>query len=129
MNDIINTDLTNREYGQSADGIAQLSTGYEADQKVVNALNEAEKKMTKFIPKDWNCSTYSKYGINQSGANVLGVEKVTEKISAVTPNYLFKDTKRLNNATVLRDPGASINTPFASPGTSLFKDKFRNKWK
>lgn len=83
--------------------------------------------MIQFIPKDWNCSTYSKYGINQSGANISGVEKITENMSAVTPNYLFKDTKALNNATVLKDPGTNVNRPFVSPGGSLFKDKLRNK--
>lgn len=44
MNDIMNTDPTNREYGQNADGIVQLSTSYKVDQKVVSTLNDAEKK-------------------------------------------------------------------------------------
>lgn len=113
LDDAINNDVTNLfTYGEPADGLIKLETNYNTDQNVNKSLNEFEQKRTIFSPERWNCSTYVKDGINASGANVSREEPIIPGVTAVTPNRLFRDTKLLKNASVLKEPNVDLNTPW-----------------
>jgi len=59
-----------------------------------------------------NCSTFVREGIRvATDQNVKGEESYLG-ISYVTPNRLFKDTEKLRNTTVIKNPGEKTNFEF-----------------
>jgi hypothetical protein len=60
-----------------------------------------------------NCSDFAKTGINATNPDkkVNGQEMIFGRFST-TPNQLFKETAKLENATILKDPGKSVENSF-----------------
>lgn len=63
-----------------------------------------------------NCSDMAKVGVKNSGQGKkfgIGKENVFFIKTFTTPNKLFNDSKRMNNATILLDPDEKTNYSFS----------------
>ena len=60
-----------------------------------------------------NCSDYVETALETMVGMQLPVdEKLSSKISATTPNQVYKAAVNLNNGKVLKDPGNKVNNGF-----------------
>ena len=87
------------------DGILRISTCYEKDCEVMKNINNEINANKGYKGMSRNCSTFVREGIRvATNQNVKGEESYLGN-SYVTPNRLFKDTEKLGNTTVIKNPG------------------------
>ena len=96
----------------SPDGILRISTSYEIDCEVMKNISYEVNANKGYKGMSRNCSTFVREGIRvATNQNVKGEESYLGN-SYVTPNRLFKDTEKLENTTVIKNPGKKTNFEF-----------------
>ena len=96
----------------SPDGILRISTCYEKDCEVKKNINNEVNANKGYKGMSRNCSTFVREGIRvATNQNVKGEESYLGN-SYVTPNRLFKDTEKLGNTTVIKNPGEKTDCEF-----------------
>ena len=96
----------------SPDGILRISTSYEIDCEVMKNISYEVNANKGYKGMSRNCSTFVREGIRvATNQNVKGEESYLGN-SYVTPNRLFKDTEKLGNTTVIKNPGEKTNFEF-----------------
>jgi RHS repeat-associated protein len=127
LDQLKNTDVTGSE-GYAADGLIQLKTTEMNDFIVKAGLDAHEKYNPNYNGLTNNCSDLCEVGIEYSAGKQLPVdEKLTDKVSATTPNQLYKATKALPNATVIKDPGTKVDNGFLKAVSNGKEDKAQKK--
>lgn len=127
LDDLKNTDVTGSE-GYAPDGVIQLTTDKATDDIVNTALESAKSNGVNYNGVDNNCSDFAKEGVLYAAPSGESVGQTTEKIgnkNVTTPNQLYKATKGLSNATVVKDAGNKVNNSFIN-GVSAGSEKRRN---
>ncbi len=127
---VMNTDVTGSE-GYAPDGVVSLGTDFQTDQNVMNTMESTRQDNKDYNGYYWNCSTFAREGVNSAAQStgqygVSGVEIVGGKFS-VTPNQLYNETRGLQNATVLKDPGNKVNHSFIEGVRGKTAEKMVNK--
>ena len=93
----------------SPDGILRISTSYEIDCEVMKNISYEVNANKGYKGMSRNCSTFVREGIRvATNQNVKGEESYLGN-SYVTPNRVFKDTEKLGNTTVIKNPGEKTN--------------------
>ncbi|MET3012595.1 hypothetical protein [Flavobacterium psychrophilum] len=127
LDQLKNTDVTGSE-GYAADGVIKLDTDQLTDYGVNLALENYQTNNTEYNGLSNNCSDFAEAGVEFSACKQLNVnEKLTDNVSATTPNKLYKATKALPNATVVKDPGKKVNQGFIEAVAKGKEDKARKK--
>ncbi len=112
VDDLKKTDVTGAE-GYAPDGVVKLSTSYATDQKTVEALEKFKVAHDKYNGVRCNCSDLAEEGIETAAGKQLDVDESIMLIyESTTPNKLFKETAKLPNASVLKDPGDKVDNTF-----------------
>ncbi len=98
------------------DGAIRFATTKEIDDATKDKFSSfMEKKI--YNGEKRNCSDMAKVGVNNSGKGGKKKDKVGQESffgrSFTTPNRLFKDSKKMNNASIIKDPGKKVNGSFA----------------
>ena len=112
--DILNKDITEAE-GIVADGVVKIATDFNTDQNVQNALDSYESKHPNYNAFTNNCSDYAEVALETVAGKQLAVdEKISSKVTATTPNQLYKASKTIKNkpVTVLVNPKEKVNNGF-----------------
>ncbi len=113
---LFNSDVSNCDEGRAADGIIGLGTDYKADANVKHTMNYLKGYDQDYNGITNNCSDYAQAGVQAAtGARINADEKVSilyKSATLTTPNQLYKQTRGLKNATVLKNPGNAVNNTF-----------------
>lgn len=125
---LFNIDVSNCGEGKAADGIVGISTGYTQDQQVKSTMNSIANVDKDYNGMSNNCSDYALAGVRAAGGSkVNGSEMISapeilksiifqrpvyKTFIATTPNQLYKQTRTLQNAVVLKNPGTLVNNSF-----------------
>jgi len=114
VSDIINTDVTGSE-GYSPQGVIKLESTRQEDAKTVQALKDFKNNNPSYNGVSCNCSDFVEKGVETAIGRDLNVnESILGIYNSTTPNKLFKETKKLPNATVLKDPGDKVDNDFTN---------------
>ena len=114
LDDLMNKDVTGAE-GRPADGIIQLTTDVHKDNAVKEELSQFESDNGLYNGARCNCSDYVDAGIITAAPAGLSSFDSQEQIGSdrvTTPHQLFKATRGLSNATVIKDPGTQVEKGF-----------------
>ena len=113
---LFNSDVSNCGEKRSAEGIIGLGTDYKKDLEVKHTMNYLRGFDQDYNGVSNNCSDYAKAGVQTaSGTQVNADEKVSGIFSSrnvTTPNQLYNQTRGLQNAVVLKNPGNAVNNSF-----------------
>ena len=129
MSELLNTDVTYSERRQ-ADGVIKISSTYESDQRIHKTLDTYEDEHVSYNSLTNNCSDYAEVALEEAANKQLPVdEKLSSRVSATTPNQLFKAAKTIKGNKVLKDPGNLIEDSFirAVTGGELKQNKAEDK--
>ena len=106
---------------------------YTTDQAVLQSLDSFQAANPNYNGISCNCSDFAEKGIEMAAGRRLSVDERVDSSAkssspspftgkngittlvpeyATTPNQLFKATRGLSNATVIKDPGDKINRSF-----------------
>ena len=112
MSEILNTDITRSE-NRKPDGIVMILSDYDIDQKTQRKLDVYESKKTSYNALTNNCSDYAEAALEETLHQELPVdEKLSSKVTATTPNKLFKALIKIRGNILIKDPGNKINESF-----------------
>lgn len=128
LDELLNTDITRSE-NRNPDGGIRLETDYATDQAVMNSLDQFQSGHPNYNGMRCNCSDFAEQAIETAAGRQLSVDEqimsrviyvpggfrgrtYNEPVNATTPNQLFKATRALPNATVIKDPGDKVNHSF-----------------
>ena len=88
--------------GEEVDGILQINADYKTTNSLSNAFEEDLYNDEYYNGTDNNCSNYAKHGVTKVPGfeSVSGMERIDHPRSkrtrySITPNFLFKDTKKV----------------------------------
>lgn len=114
---LFNTDVSTCGEDRPAEGIVGIGTDYAADQKVNFTMKVIAGVNTDYNGATNNCTDYAQSGVQAAtGARINADETIPRvtfgSFTATTPNQLFKQTRTLQNATVLKNPGDLVNKKY-----------------
>jgi hypothetical protein len=80
----------------------------------MNAISKVNKD---YNGATYNCTDYAQSGVLAATSARINANKIIERITfgsfkETTPNRLFKQTRKLQNAKVLKDPGNLVNKKY-----------------
>lgn len=107
---LIDTDPS-RNKDKIPDGVIEFSNEFEQDNKTKIKLEKFMTSSDKYNGKSRNCSDMASVGVEGSTGKKMGKENCFG-IICTTPNQLFNDSKKENNAKILKNPGDKINYKF-----------------
>ena len=126
--ELFNSDVSNCGEGNAADGIIGIGSGFAVDQQVKSTMNSIANADKDYNGISNNCSDYALAGVRAAGGSqVNGRESITtpeilksilyqrpivKSFISTTPNQLFKQTRAIQNAVVLKNPYNLINNSF-----------------
>jgi len=113
---LFNSDVSNCGENRAAEGIIGLGTDYKKDVAVKNTMNLYIGSNLEYNGISNNCTDFVKSGVQAaSGTWINADEKVSGIFSSryvTTPNQLYNQTRGLQNAVVLKNPGNAVNNSF-----------------
>ena len=95
------------------DGIIEINSDYNHDNETKKHMESEMRSNKGYRGRSRNCSTFAREGVKKAtGKDVSGEERSLLIFNYVTPNKLFKDTKKLENTKVLKDPEGKEENSF-----------------
>ena len=112
LDQLLTEDVSGEEE-RPCDGLILFTTDFDLDAKVQQSLDDFEESNPSYNGLKVNCSDYVEAALETMVGMQLPVdEKLSSKISATTPNQVYKAAVNLNNGKVLKDPGNKVNAGF-----------------
>ena len=112
LNQFLTEDVSGGEE-RPCDGLILFTTDFDLDAKIQQCLNDFEESNPSYNGLKVNCSDYVEAVLESMVGKQLPVdEKLSSKISATTPNQVYRSAVNLNNGKVLKDPGNKVNNGF-----------------
>lgn len=110
--DLTDTDVSQGE-NRPADGVIKFTTSEATDSQVVKDLENFVKANANYNGKKCNCSDYAKEGVKRaSGNQQIDASESILFSKSTTPNKLYKEAMKQNNATVIKDLGKKVDNTF-----------------
>jgi hypothetical protein len=109
---LLNSDVSGGEDKRSADGVIKIVSDYEQDMQVHEEMKTFKKKHPFYNGRECNCSDYAEAGIESVVSTDIDADEEILWQESTTPNQLFKATKGLLNAEVVKDPGIKVDNTF-----------------
>ena len=95
------------------DGIIEINSDYNHDNETKKHMESEMQSNKGYRGRSRNCSTFAREGVKKAtGKDVSGEERSLLIFNYVTPNKLFKDTRKLENTKVLKDPEGKEENSF-----------------
>jgi RHS repeat-associated protein len=98
--------------GYAPEGVIRLTTDFETDANVEGALTSFSESNSSYNGLQCNCSDFAETGVEAAIGRAVGSEETIGGQKVTTPNQLFKSTRNLPNATVLKNPGSKVDQSF-----------------
>ena len=113
LDQLFKEDVSDGEDNRPCDGLIMFTTDYELDTKIQQGLNDFEESNPLYNGIKVNCSDYVEAALETMVGRQLPVdEKLSSKISATTPNQVYKTASTLEKRNILKDPGKKVKNGF-----------------
>jgi RHS repeat-associated protein len=130
LDDLKNTDLTGGSEGAPPDGLIQIETDLSTDLATKISISLYQAFNSEYNGLNNNCSDFAEFAVETATGKEIYADEILEfkgstpmhpkpeAILSTTPNQLYKATKELKNAKVIKDAGKKVNQKFMNAVTN-----------